>query len=179
LPCELPGDVALIFGIKQSNCIWSSALEWSPIEIETPVDYGGIPWTGEMPIAYQGVIHRTEQFTDAEIAEPVFESLGYKNGGWNLQSIQATSIGAFANLPQGWPFDEDEGCTLIATLSSFYFGRKWPLCDVPAGLNYASADGRILDMCGDTARDFSIGDAGCIWIYRDSSGEFHLDEACG
>lgn len=180
LPCKLPGDVALLFGTHSRGYVSitdGSSLEWSPLKIEKPEDGFGVPWTVELPYAYQGVIHRTVQYTDWKAAEPAFKSLGYKEGGWGLYSIQATSIGAYARLPQGWPFDEGE--SLIATLSSFYFRGKWPLCDIPDSLQKAYRDGRRDNILSNNAHDFGIGDAGCIWIYRDKAGNFRLDDACG
>lgn len=180
LPCKLPGDVALIFGHYRrgwASIVDSCALEWSPLKIKTPQDGMGIPWTGELPFCYQGVIHRTVQYTDWDAAKPAFKSIGYKKGGHGQCSIQITSIGTYASLPQGWPFMEGDGNTLIATLSSYYFRGKWPLCDIPSCLQVAYGDGRVEDMMFDDARDFGVGDAGCIWIYRDKSGKFRLDFA--
>lgn len=182
LPCKLPGEVALIFGTN--HCGWISitdgcALEWSPLDITEPEDGMGVPWTGELPYVYQGVLHRTAQYTDWKIAEAVFKTLGYKEGGFQVRSVQATSIGTHASLPQGWPFEKGDGNTLIATLSSFYFRGKWPLCDIPSCLQQVSGDGQTRDLMFDRPRDFGVGDAGCIWIYQNKAGEFKLDEACG
>ncbi|HZW07674.1 MAG TPA: hypothetical protein VFF65_11180, partial [Phycisphaerales bacterium] len=150
LPCKLPGDVALIFGSAAKGWISlvnGSALEWSSLKLKTPEDgLGGVPWNGELPYAYQGVIHRTVQHTDGDAAEKAFVAAGWKDGGSGIQSVQATSIGTYADLPQGWPFEKGDGCTLIATLSSFYFGGKWPLCDVPRGPQRVSADGAESDF---------------------------------
>lgn len=177
LPCKLPGEVALIFGTYRRGWVSipdNSALEWSPLKIKNPEDGIGMPWTGELPFCYQGVRHRTVQYTDSDAAEPAFKAAGYKNGGWGVQSIQATSIGTYAQLPQG-PCDEGE---LIATLSSFSFRGKWPLCDIPSCLRKAYGDGRRGDLMFDHSRDFSVGDGGCIWIYRNEVGEFKLGAAC-
>lgn len=180
LSCELPGDVALIFGTNHTGWISlseGSALEWSPLKIETPQDLSGIPWTGQLPHQYQGVLHRTVQYTDWKVAAPVFESLGYEEGGNSLHSIQATSIGSYADLPQGWPLENGE--SLIATLSSFYPGGNGALCDVRSwGFEALDGEGRPTRM-SNRLQEFGIGDVGCIWIYRDKFGEFKLDGGCG
>jgi hypothetical protein len=182
LPYKLPGDVALIFGTASrggASIDDGSALEWSPLKIKIPEVSYRIPWTGALPYAYQGVLHRTVQYTDWKAAEPAFKAIGYKNGGWGIHSIQATSIGVYAALPQGWPFNDGDGNTLIATLSSFYFRGQWPLCDIPNCLKIVDSNGREENMIFDKARDFGIGDAGCIWIYRDKRGVFKLGDASG
>ena len=182
LPCKLPGDVALIFGTN--HCGWVSidegaALEWSPLTINEPEDGMGIPWTGRLPYEYHGVIHRTVQYTDWKAAEPVFEAAGYKAGGWGVGGMQATSIGVYADLPQGWPFEEGDGNELIATMSSFYFGETWPLVDIPHCLQRVDGDGRVDGNVSASGYDFGVGDVGSLWIYRDSAGAFKLDGACG
>lgn len=182
LPCKLPGDVALIFGThcggRWVSLVNGGALEWSPLEIETPEDGVGVPWTGHLPYEYHGVIHRTVQYKDWRSAAPVFEGLGYKSGGFGVHSIQATSIGTYADLPQGWPFKAGDGNTLIAALSTFQFHGAWPLCDVPSGLREADGEGGTYELF-DSGGNFSIEDAGCIWIYRDKSGAFKLGGAGG
>lgn len=180
LPCELPGDVALLFGTFHNGWVSleeGSALEWSSIELTDPYDGFGASWTSRLPYELHGVVHRTEQCVDREFAEPTFESLGFKDGGWGVQSVQATSITRYANLPQGWPLDDDE--LLIGVLSTFYFGGSWPLCDVPESPKSILADGRSFGAGRELCPRFGIGDAGCIWIYRDSDGEFRLGDACG
>lgn len=182
VPCALPGDVALIFGTNRGGWISideGSALEWSPLKIEEPDNGMHAPWTSELPYCYQGVVHRTRQYTSWKIADPVFQAAGYGElGGSGHSSMQATSIGTYADLPQGWPFEEGDGRTLIATLSSFYFQDQWPLCDVPSATRKVFADGRESEFWNDHALAFGVGDAGCIWIYRDESGEFGLSSAC-
>jgi len=181
LPFKLPGEVALIFGTSHRGWISlaeGSAVEWSPLKIEKPEDGSGVPWTGELAYEYQGVLHRTVQYTDWKAAEPAFKALGYKEGGWGVHSIQATSIGAYASLPQGWPFEKGDGNTLIATLSSFYFTGRWPMCDVPNCLQKVNGKGETVDLFSDDTRRFGVRDAGCIWIYRDAAGSFKLGEAC-
>jgi hypothetical protein len=182
LPFKLPGEVALIFGTNRRGWISITdgcALEWSPREIEKPEDGLGLPWTGQLPYEYLGVLHRTVQYTDRNVAAPAFTALGYRHGGWGVHSVQATSIGTYANLPQGWPFAQGDGNTLIATLSSFYFGGKWPLCDVSGCLQKFYGDGRKWNFMFGSSLDFGVGDAGCIWIYRDKDGNFKIAEACG
>ena len=181
LPCELPGEVAIIFGRWQAGWTFTDdvgVLEWSPIALKEPTDITQ-GWTTALPFCYQGVIHRSVQYTDWKAAEPSFKAVGYKHGGHGIHSIQATSIGTYANLPQGWPFENGDGNTLIATLGSFYFRGSWPLCDVPRTFGLVRADGSEYDPSSVDGMSLGIGDAGCIWIYRDKDGVFKLSEACG
>jgi hypothetical protein len=181
LPFNLPGDVALIFGTSMKGWVSiseGSALEWSPLRITQPENGTEVPWTAELPYEYQGVIHRTVQHTDWKSAEGPFKAAGYEEGGWRIHSIQATSIGTYAALPQGWPFEEGDGRMLVCTLSSFYSGDAWALCDVPTGPKHVTADGREVSCWNKHALDFGILDAGCIWVYRDKDGTFKLDSAC-
>jgi hypothetical protein len=184
LPFELPGEVALIFGRALGT--WISAdpgvLEWSRLEIDEPEDGLGdnVPWNTELPYKYHGVIHRTAQYARSDRSDEVFKQLGHKDGGWGIVRCQATSIGQRANLPQGWPFQEGDGNTLVGVLSSYYFSSgDWPLCDVPRGIQGVTGDGQERQMYNLSALDFGLGDVGAIWIYRDREGNFHLDQACG
>lgn len=182
LPCELPGDVALIFGRWQDGwafCLEDGVLEWSSRSLTNycPRHFAG--WTVELPFCYQGVIHRSIQYTDLTIAEPSFRSAGWKDGGWRTYSVQATSIGTYAGLPQGWPFSPNDGNMLIGVLSSFYCGGQWPLCNVPDTAKVLQSDGTVHPYTGiGSGCSFGVHDAGCIWVYRDKHGHFHLDEAC-
>lgn len=182
LPCKLPGDIAQLFGTYEGGNVLpafgSVVLEWSSMDISDPEDGKGMPWSGELPFCYQGVVHRTTQYIDHEIAEAAFEAGGYEGGGHGVYSMQATSISTYAEMPQYWPFEPGDGNILIATLSSFYLRGKWPLCDVPQSLEKVYADGRRGDL-RDGARDLGIGDAGCIWIYRDKEGAFKVGVLCG
>lgn len=183
-PFQLPGDVALIFGTNDNGWVGlvdGAALEWSSLTLKQSDEHGSdAPRHGLLPYEYQGVIHRTVQYTDWRSAEKAFEAAGFKKGGFNVRAIQATSIGAYASLPQGWPFEKPEDGTLVATLSSFYCRGKWPLVDLPHAPISVDGQGRELRFWwhNDSALNFSVGDAGCIWIYRDHRGEFKLDDAC-
>lgn len=182
VPYELPGDVALIFGTASSGWVSidrGAALEWSTKELKDPCYISDVPWTGVLSFEYDGVLHRTVQYTDWEKSEEVFQKAGDKRGGSGVAAMQVTQIGSHAALPQGWPFEEGDGNTLIAVLSSFYFRGRWPLCDVPRCLRQVRGDGSSYDMMFDNARDFGVGDAGCIWIYRDREGRFSIDGAYG
>lgn len=126
-----------------------------------------------------GVIHRTIQYTDREIYEPVFDKAGFNDMGWKIGATQATQIGAHANLPQGWPFKENDGKTLIACLSSFYLRKAWPLCNISRTITFVHDGGGEHESGLNSCADFGIEDAGCIWIYRDKKGAFHLGSAGG
>lgn len=182
LSFELPGDVVLIFGKYGSGWVFDfedAVFEWSSRELKDPVDGTNIPWNAELPFTLHGVVHRTVQHTDWKAAEPAFEAVGYKKGGFWIRALQATSIGTYASLPQGWPFTDGDGNTLICTLSSFDFHGEWPLCDVPAAIQKVYADGQSDRARINGAMKFGIGDDGALWIYRDRKGKFHLDGACG
>jgi Domain of unknown function (DUF1963) len=178
LPCRLPGDVVLFFGTIRKGCISlfeGKAIEWSHLKIDNLMESSDCPWNGELPYEYQGVLHRTTQYTDAEAAEPAFKEIGYKEGGFRVHAFQATSIGAFVDLPQGWPFGPGDGNSLIATLSSHYFCGDWPVCDVPAPHTRVDLDGQPVKFQSDDARSFGIDDAGCIYLFCNSAGEFVLE----
>jgi hypothetical protein len=180
LPCDLPGDVALIFGRWEEGWCFPDeheALEWSSLKLKEP-ESSPPGWTCRLPFCYAGVVHRTVQYTDEGIAEDPFKRAGWKKGGWGVHSVQGTCISSYADLPQGWPFAEGDGNRLIATLSSFYFRGQWPLCDVPQTLKRARDNGEEYESTS-VALDFGIGDAGAIWIYCTADGEFRIESACG
>lgn len=181
LPCKLPGMIALIYGTASQGWISldaGSALEWSPLKIAKPADLSDVPWTGMLPFEYTGVIHRTVQYTDRELSDVVFKQAGYSQGGFQIAAFQATSIGTHAFLPQMTPMDSNPKCTLIATLSTVYFRDEWPLCDVRQNMIRVSTNWGEGPATFDHAHDFGIGDAGCVFIYRDEHGNFVLDGCC-
>lgn len=179
LPFKLPGDLLLIFGDGATGSLATDPVfEWSTKELRKPATPYDVPRTGWLPFSLDGVIHRTVQYTDEERFETAFESAG--DGYSEAGAIQATSIGAYASLPQGWPLEDLPGATLICTLSSFYFRGKWPLCDTPEVVGRVGADGKpCAEAFGGTdALSLRLGDAGAIWLYGDAKGKFHLDCAC-
>jgi hypothetical protein len=181
LPCKLPGEVALIFGRWEDG--WAfvedvGVLEWAPLELRKPA-WRSAGWTTRLPFCYSGVIHRSRQYVDEERAESAFRAAGREEGGYGIYNIQASSVSTSAYLPQGWPFTDGDGNTLVATLSSVYFGGLWSLCDAPRSIPYVRHDGREFSAISVNALSLGIGDTGCIWIYRDEEGEFHLDSAHG
>lgn len=171
LPEPPPKPVALFFGTYQQG--WATVdqhagVEWSPLRLRRPHDRYRAPWTAELPFTYQGVIHRSVQYTDREDAP--FKAAGFQNGGFELAAIQTTSIGQYSALPQGWPWMPDEPETLVCTLGSICMRGSWPLCDVPRGLSVARADGSEFEQTV-PGMDFGIGDAGVCYIYRDADGD--------
>ncbi len=183
LPCDLPGDVALIFGRWERGWAFTDhggVLEWSPLDLKRPwhASCDDMITTTELPFCYEGVIHRTVQYPDRKATEAPFKASGWKQGGFGMNSVQATCIGTHAGLPQGWPFMPGDGNTLIAVLSSFSFGGEWPLCDVPRSHSVVDDTGR--EWPGErwsavNALSLTIGDGGATWIYRDKDGNFKLD----
>lgn len=182
---KLPGQVALIYGAFDDGYSWlndGSALEWSPLKIKDPMRYADPPWGCHLPVEYQGVIHRTVQYMDWRSYDEHFKACGWKSGGYHIGSVQATSIGKFCSLPQGWPFEEGDGNELVCTLSSFgWYGEDgWPCVDIPMSpraVNHKGEDTSSSNLA--KTLGFLVGDGGTIWVYRDKNGDFHLDEACG
>lgn len=170
---ELPGEVLLFFGEYDSLGYFGTDdphIEWSPLTLKNPVKRYSAPRRSLLPFAYQGVRHRTVQYRDHEVFDPAFAKAGFKHGGWGTASVQATMIGAYSSLPQGWPFDPGDERRLIACLSSFYFRRRWPLCNVATGDLVISADGEPGYSSGWDGLSLKIGDVGCLFAYRHADG---------
>lgn len=181
IPFHLPGDIALIFDRWDRGFVGTgdpAVLEWSSSKIDGEPGFPSDRFM-ELPFCFDGVIHRSRQYTDWKAYEQPFIDAGWKDGGWNIGHVQATSIGTHASMPQGWPFDDGDGCTLVAMLSSFDFHGAWPLCDAPQSLNLVRPDGTEYAAMSADGLSLNIGDAGAIWIYRDAAGEFKIDTACG
>ncbi|MFI4881944.1 MAG: hypothetical protein ACIAQU_05100 [Phycisphaerales bacterium JB064] len=185
LPFEPPGEVMLLFGTSHRGGDWVSTgrgchVEFWPVDLEGVAKHGNDEmWNCTLPFEYQGVIHRTRQYTDWRAYEAAFRAAGWAEGGLGIGSVQATSIGTHAHLPQGWPFAEGSKDVLLATLSSLYLSGPWPLCDVASPPERVGAAGKRTSFRSTSALELGIGDAGAIWIYRDSAGGFKIDEACG
>lgn len=183
LPCKLPGEVALIFGTNDRGWVSvaddGSAIEWTSLTLKDRDTHGfDVPRHGALPFEYHGVIHRTVQYTDLDTYGKAFNAAGWKKGGHGTGAIQATSIGAYANLPQGWPFDDEDRKSLICTLSSFSLEGLWPLVDLPRAPSPVDAEGKERDRWSNRdALRFQVGDVGCMWISRNAEGAFSLDEA--
>ncbi|MEM6392834.1 MAG: DUF1963 domain-containing protein [Planctomycetota bacterium] len=180
IPFNTPGDVLLIFGRWCPN--WVSPgknqnfhIEWSSAGHETSSRHVGNDF-GELPFAYQGVIFRTRQLLPNESHESAYQRYGWEEGCFQIANHCGTQIGAYADLPQGWPFTEGDGNELLCCLNSFHFKAKWPLCDVPSGLKKVRADGSRYNT-NISGTDFVIGDLGCIWVYRQPDGSFAVDSA--
>lgn len=183
LPHKLPGEVALIFSRWDRGSVWAEeddyVLEWSKEKIRKPFTSWQVEPGMLLPFCYEGVIHRTVQYTSHKVYDEPFVQAGWKDGGWAIASCQATSISTYASLPQGWPYEEGDGNTLIATLSSFYFSGDWPLCNIRQPMIYSRSDGSEYESTSTNALSVGFGDAGAIWIYRNKKGKFLLDTACG
>lgn len=182
LPFELPGDVLLIFGRWDSGWVQPAVdgyvIEWSPRKIKQPLAYAGDVFA-ELPFEWHGVIHRTRQFLDHEVYDDAYRTHGWEHGGFQIANCQATLIGPYADLPQGWPFEDGDGNTVIACLSSMYFSNSWPLCNVESGsAQHIRPDGSRFAL-RNSSLNFGIGDAGCIWVYRAADGGFKAASAYG
>ncbi|MEM1185179.1 MAG: DUF1963 domain-containing protein [Planctomycetota bacterium] len=177
-----PSDVALIFAqddrwegmanFSVSEDIgFESRIEWHPIEIERPMRAADAPATGLLEFEYHGIIHRTVQYTDWEHYEPVFERAAIGgDSAFYVANFEGTSIGRYAGIPQGWPFEEGDGCELLATLGSVRFQGLGPLCDARA--RWAGSE--------DSSERSSLAlssDNGCIYLFRDDQGEHHVRDA--
>jgi hypothetical protein len=183
LPFELPGEVALIFAQWDRGSVWSDekdfVLEWSDKQIKKPLTSWQIEPGMLLPFCYEGIVHRSVQYVSHEHYDKPFAQAGWKDGGNELANVQATSVGTYANLPQGWPYEEGDGNTLVATFSSFYFSGDWPLCNIRQPLIYSRSDGSEYESTSTNALSVGFGDAGAVWIYRDKKGKFRLEESCG
>lgn len=185
LPFEPRGEVMLLFGTSHRGGDWVSTgrgchVEFWPVDLTDVARYGNDDmWNCTLPFEYQGVIHRTRQFTDWPAYKAAFQYAGWFEGGFGIGSVQATSIGTYADLPQGWPFEAGSKDVLLATLSSFYPSGPWPLCDVPSLPERVGGAGERFGMWNASALALGIGDAGAIWVYRDAAGDFQIDDACG
>jgi Domain of unknown function (DUF1963) len=179
VPFELPGEIALIFGTNRGGCVSTNGgvLEWSDRDIKPKVG-SSAPWDAVLPVEYHGVRHRTVQYTKRDQTERAFKAAGIE--GRIAADLMATSIGSHSWLPQGWPFKEGDGRSLVATMGSLYLTGRWPLCDVPCALQRidAEAQGTSRDSQLNSALDVGFGDAGCIWITRERDGTFSLDWTC-
>jgi hypothetical protein len=185
LPFEPPGEVMLLFGTSHRGGDWVSTgrgrhVEFWPVDLTDVARYGNDDmWNCTLPFEYQGVIHRTRQYTDWRAYEAAFHAAGWEKGGFGIGSVQATSIGTHADLPQGWPFEAGSKDVLLATLSSLYMNDPWPLCDMPATAKRVGGTGVEVDMRNNKALELGIGDAGAMWVYRDAEGNFKMGDACG
>ncbi len=175
LPPDLPGDVVLFFGRRIGNDATVSRIEWS----STNGEYGRPDFhpERELPFCYTGVIHRTVQYTDREAADAAFAAAGWEDS-YGFSAVQATSIGAYADIPQGWPFEEGDGNTLIAMFSSFSFVESWPLCNVPRRLQVVRPDGSEYSPM-QPELGLMIEDAGAACVYRDGKGRYKVNVAGG
>jgi len=180
---ELPGQVVLFFG--EYNAGYASAddptyFEWSPIHLKKPIEwFMDIPKGGMLPFCFQGVRYRTVQYTEFTEYAEAFKKAGYTKGGWQTGKAQATMIGAFSSIPQGWPWEKSCTERLVCSLSSFYFRDEWPLCDAPTGNPFISADGEPAWSSGCGALSLQMGDVGCFYVYRNANGEFAARYMCG
>ncbi|MEM9420139.1 MAG: DUF1963 domain-containing protein [Planctomycetota bacterium] len=182
VPFELPGEVLLFFGSWGGGSVWSPPdaiyFEWAPEELKSPFEFGDEPLSlCLLPFHYEGVIHRTVQYSDLKQADLAFETAGFEDS-WYLGQMQGTLIGSRAEIPQGWPLDDDAGETLIACLGSFYFSGDWPLCNVATAIQVVRHDGTSFGLTSD-ALSMGIQDAGCAWVFRTHDGRYALDAAGG
>lgn len=184
LPAEaadLPGEVLLFFGdYHNGSCgLAKPHIEWSNLNLSRPPDLlVHLPDRVGLPFTYQGVRHRTVQYLDRELADASCRSAGFRDGSWGIGAIQASQIGPYADVPQGWDIGGNCPGTLIAMVSSFYFRHQWPLCDAPTGDIFISADGEPSAFCTIKGLNFGIGDVGCLYVYRDAKGEYLADAVC-
>jgi len=179
---RLPGKAVLFFGRYRGGWVYDDpvVIEWSPLKIKKPADIYSTAWNARLPFELQGVLHRTVQYTDRDGYENAFRRAGFGHGGWDIASIQATSIGTYGNLPQTWPFRDDDRTSLVCTLSSFYCWGEWPLSDLPHGPMTSSADGSLhTSYSVAKGLELGIGDGGAMWVYRDGKSGFKCDGACG
>lgn len=157
---DLPGEILLIFAKYDLGDMldWDGLhLEWSPREIKQPLPGEDCPLGCLLPFRLDGFIHRTVNYPDAM---QVFRSLGH-DYPYYINELQATTIGARASIPQGWPFDEGDGNTLVAVLNGVTPATRWPF------LNCETLDVPINDPF-----KLNIADSGCLYVYRTRKGKY-------
>lgn len=167
----LPGDVLLIFADFDQSELWDGSsvhTEWVSRDIETPIAGLDCPHRTLMPMIFNGVIHRTNNFPDST---KVFDELGHDRSFY-IDEIQATSIGTRASLPQGWPFEDGDGNELLAVLSDFIPSRTWPFVNMESLPSRFTKPNEISQPIEGVFR-LGIADAGCLYIYRDKTGQIH------
>lgn len=157
---ELPGQVLLIFAKYDLGDLldWDGLhLEWSPREIKKPLAGADCPLGCLLPFRLDGSIHRTANYPDAM---QVFRGLGH-DCPYYIHELQGTTIGTRASIPQGWPFDEGDGNTLIAVLNGVTPKARWPF------LNRET-----LDLPFPEPFQLAIADGGCLFVYRTRKGKY-------
>lgn len=166
---RLPGDVVLLFAsvLQRDILDWNGLhIEWSSIQLNDPVKSSACPiGTLRVPI-YRGVIHRTRQYSPA--ADDVFEAMGLQNP-YNVSAMHATQIGTWFGIPQGWPFAEGSGETLVCSFSSVIPYPKWPFG------NLETIPHTVLNGIPNRTNVFDVNVAdgsGLIVVYRDVKGRF-------
>lgn len=186
LPYKPPGDVALFFGRWTNGAVVdevggvSQVFMWSDQSLRDPMtSQFDVPHGGILPFEYSGVRHRTVQMLRTPEVEAACEAAGFPDGGHELADVQATQIGVYAGLPQGWPFDVSDGGedddAIVCVLSNYTFGGEWPLCDVSHAPPEVYQDGRVVRPSGWHGQSLLLGDEGATYIYRDKRGEYRID----
>ncbi len=175
VPFDLPGDVVQLFATFDDHDVldWEGlALEWSTLELSDPIKPLDCPLGCRLPFSLRGVIHRTRQYPDAG---DVLGELGWRDYN-QISMLQATSISTRASLPQGWPFEDGDGNTLLCMWSTLSPTIAWPFvnCDNGPEIIHPKGNRARLDVF-----DVGIADAGCIYVYRDAAGEFRWEMVGG
>lgn len=184
-PFKLPGDVLLFFGQASRGGEWidanseSIAIEWSSLTLKEPCSIVDCPWSAQLPFEFDGVLHRTVQYVDDDQVDAVCRKVGIEYGSQGLGRFLGTCISSSANLPQGWPFMEGDGHTLLAVLSSVSSYGQWPLCDLESAMPEIRNDQGERRKATNRSFNFNIGDAGAIYVYRTKDGVFKVDCDCG
>jgi len=173
IPFDLPGDILLLFARWFDGYIdWDTEamhIEWSNNDAIDTDTRREAPHGSTLAFCHEGVIHRTTQSWHTE-DDPAFRM--------SEQSMQATLIGTHADIPQGWPFEGDDNCTLICMFSSYSFRGDWPLCDIERAPVPLRNDGTESSFPDYSALSTNYADAGAVWIYRDKHGDIKFEMAC-
>lgn len=166
---KLPDDVMLIF-FKGADGLYnddSIHVEWSSIELETPVSAEQCPAPSFTVPQLSGHIYRTNEFPDSR---EVFEKAGHDQF-YLFPATQSTKIGRetffIQNDPRG-PNDE-----LLCALNSIHpttypTGAKWPFI----GLETLPDNWRKLDDdYGWGKYNMMFADVGCLYFLIDENGK--------
>lgn len=175
VPFDLPGDVVQLFASFDEHHVldWEGlALEWSTTELSNPIKPLDCPLGCRLPISLRAVVHRTSQYPQAGA---MLDDLGWRNSD-QIAMLQATSISTHASLPQGWPFEEGDGSTLLCVWSTLSPTVAWPFvnCDKGPEIIHPKGNRARLDVF-----DVGIADAGCIYVYRNAAGDFQWEMVGG
>ncbi len=170
---KLPDDVMLIF-FKDADSIYEGSvhIEWSSIDLQSPVTAEQCPEPGFAVPRLSGHIYRTNEYPESG---DVFEQADHHQS-WLFPTTQSTKIGRESFSPQHDP--RNDGEELLCTLNSVHPktyppGAKWPfigLETLPKGRNQPDN--------GYNCENMMFGDVGCIFFVINKDGRVRWSWDC-